>query len=111
MDFSDKNLPRTFRNLKTHVLNHVKSDSHIKARNEQLENDKKDQDDESYNYKVGMKLARKIYANCKERESYHKYERDLAQAYVDGEEIGNINHGRAFAKELLEDIATTKKWK
>ena len=57
MDFSDKNLPRTFRNLKTHVLNHVKSDSHIKARNEQLENDKKDQDDESYNYKVGMKLA------------------------------------------------------
>ena len=31
MDFSDKNLPRTFRNLKTHVLNHVKSDSHIKA--------------------------------------------------------------------------------
>ena len=56
-----------------------------------------------------MKLARKIYANCKERESYHKYERDLAQAYVDGEEIGNINHGRAFAKELLEDIATTIK--
>ena len=46
------------------------------------------------NHKVRIKLGKMIYSNMKERNSYTKYEHDVANAASNAEEVGNINHGR-----------------
>ena len=86
-DFSDVNLPKKFRSLKEHVVLHLNSKTHQDAETAQLENDTKESADEVFNYKVGKKLAIMIYSNVKERNSYAKYERDVAQAASNGEEV------------------------
>ena len=43
-----------------------------------------------------------VFSNVKEINSYVKYERDVAQAASNGEEVGNINHGEVFAQNLTE---------
>ena len=45
-----------------------------------------------------------IYSNAKERNSYAKYERDIALTASNGEEVGNINHGRDFSKGVVDAI-------
>ena len=102
VDFTDTNLPKKFRDLKKHIVQHIGSNNHKEAENKQKEQDKNDKSEEIYNKKVGMKLGKMIYSNVKERNSYTKYEHDVATAASNGEEIGNINHGKDFAKEVVE---------
>ncbi len=101
-DFSKVNQPRKFRNLKSHVVLHLKSQTHTKAKSDKEGKDKQEEKDETYNYKIGMKLAKIVYSNIKERESYAKYSRDIAHRASNGEDLGNINHSEDFAKELTE---------
>ena len=51
---------------------------------------------------MGIKLGTMVFSNVKEINSYVKYERDVAQAAANGEEVGNINHGEVFAQNLTE---------
>ena len=102
VDFKEKNLPQRFRNLKKIVVDHLETKNHKNAENKLHEDDENDKKEEIYNYKVGSKLAKMIYSNVKERNLYTKYERDVAMAASNGEEIGNINHGKDFAKEFVE---------
>ena len=102
-DFTEGNLPRSFRTLKTTVLRHVKnSNTHKLAIRNKLQKEKDDKNENVYNEKVGMKLGTMIYRNVKERNSYIKYERDVANAAALGEEVGNINHSTDFAKNVVE---------
>ena len=56
---------------------------------------------ELYNLKVGIKLCRMVYQNLKERCSYAKYEHDFAAAALNGDEVGNINHGDVLQRISL----------
>ena len=85
VDFTDTNLPNKFRDLKKHIVQHIGSNNHKEAENKQKEQDKNDKSMEIYNQKVGMKLVKMIYSNIKERNSYTKYERDVANAASNGE--------------------------
>ena len=106
VNFNDCNMPRKFRAFKERIINHLKTKAHKEAAEKQLDLDNKDASNELYNYKVGMKLGSIVYQNLKERCSYAKYERDVAAAALNGDEIGNINHGEGFAKDLVDDMGT-----
>ena len=106
VNFNDCNMPRKFRAFKERIINHLKTKAHKEAAEKQLDLDNKDASNELYNYKVGMKLGSIVYQNLKERCSYAKYERDVAAAALNGDEIGNINHGEGFAKDLVDDMNT-----
>jgi hypothetical protein len=109
IDFRDSNMPRKFRSLKESLVDHIYSKGHKDALDCQEKRDKKDTADELYNYKVGMKLGSMVYQNIKERCSYAKYSRDVAAAALNGEEVGNRNHGEDFAKNLADDMGTEAK--
>ena len=109
IDFNDCNMPRKFRAFKERVINHIKTKAHKDAVVKQNAADQEEAANEIYNYKVGMKLGSMIYQNVKERCSYKKYERDVAAAALNGEDVGNIRHGEGFAKELVEDMGTQAK--
>ena len=106
IDFNDSNMPRKFRAFKERIINHLKTKAHKEAVEKQQELDKEDASNELYNHKVGMKLGSMVYQNLKERCSYAKYERDVAAAALNGDEVGNINHGEGFAKNLVDDMGT-----
>ena len=109
IDFTNGNQPREFRNLKTHICEHLKSVTHKKMVNTLSEKNKEEEAMEIYNYKAGMKLGRQIYSNVKEKATYSKYERDCAQAAMNKEEIGNINHSKDFAKSITNELGTDLK--
>ena len=56
-----------------------------------------------------MKLGSMVYQNIKERCSYAKYSRDVAAADLNGEEVGNRNHGEDFSKNISDDMGTEAK--
>ena len=101
LDFTDTNLPNKFRDLKKHIVEYIGSKNHKEAENKQKEQDKHDKSMEIYNHKVGIKLGKMIYSNMKEMNSYTKYERDVTNAASIGKEVGNINHGKDFAIEVV----------
>ena len=109
IDFNDSNMPRKFRAFKERIINHLETKAHKEAVADQEKNDEEDASNEVYNHKVGIKLGSIVYQNIKERCSYAKYERDVAAAALNGEEVGNINHGEDFAKNLTDDMGTEAK--
>ena len=52
-----------------------------------------------------MGRGRQIYENVKNKCSYEKYESDCLVSSLNGEEIGNINHSRMFAQEIVKDTS------
>merc|ERR1712106_565052 len=60
-NFEDRSQPREFRNLKSHIVNHMNTNNHMKMVSDLAEKDKKDSENETYNIKVGMGRARQIY--------------------------------------------------
>ena len=104
-NFTQTNMPRKFWNLKSHAAGHLKSSIHIKAKSNKDKRDKEDEECDTYNYKIGMKQGKIVYNNIKERESYAKYSRDVAHRTSNGEDLGNINHGDDFAKDLVDAMA------
>ena len=102
IDFTEKNLPEKFRNLKKNIVHHIGTKNHKEADNSKKEQDKTEIKYQLFNYKAGIKLGKMVYSNVKERTSYAKYERDVANAASLGEEIGNINHGQVFAQNLTD---------
>ena len=109
IDFNDSNMPRKFRAFKERIINHLATKAHKEAVADQEKNDAEEASNEINNYKVGLKLGSIVYQNIKERCSYAKYERDVAAAAFNGEEVGNINHGEDFAKNLTDDMGTEAK--
>ena len=103
-DFIGKSQPREFRNLKTKVVAHYSSNFHLNMSKQLIEKHKKDESDELFNYKIGMGRARQIYQNVKDKCSYEKYESDCLVSALNGENIGNINHSRKFAQQLVAEI-------
>ena len=86
MDFKDVNLPRKFRGLKYNVEQHIiKSEGHKTASLERAEKDKQEDANKIYNMTVGPKLAKIVYSNNKERDSYAKYPHDVAYRTSNGE--------------------------
>ena len=71
-DFTNRSEPREFRNLKTVVVKHFKSQYHMKMNNDLVEKHKQDEKNEKYNHKVGMGRARQIYQNVKNKCSFEK---------------------------------------
>ena len=78
------------------------TNNHLKMSKDLNEKHKKDAENETYNYKVGMGRARQIYENFKNKCSFIKYESDCLVSALNGEEIGNINHLWKFAEEIVK---------
>ena len=106
-NFEDRSQPREFRNLKSHIVNHMNTNNHMKMVSDLAEKDKKDSENETYNFKVGMGRARQIYENVKNKCSFAKYESDCLVAALNGEEVGNINHSWKFAESVVNEISAT----
>ena len=54
-----------------------------------------------------MGRARQIYENMKNKCSFVKYESDCVVSVLNGKDIGNINHSRMFAEEVVQEIAVS----
>ena len=104
-DFTNRSESREFRNLKTIVVKHFKSQYHMKMSNDLVEKHKKDEVNEVYNTKVGMGRARQIYENVKNKCSYEKYESDCLVSSLNGEDVGNCNHSFNFAKNIVKEAS------
>ena len=49
---------------------------------------------------VGMNMFRNRYLGIKQSKSRVDFEEDMLKAKLNGEDVGNINHSRKFAKKL-----------
>ena len=56
------------------------------------------------NLKIGMSRGRQIYSNVKNKASTLKYEEDCVIDYKNGEVIGEVNHSRAFASNIVSAL-------
>ena len=87
-------------------MNHLRSKHHVK--NESLlENINKESEVvETANHKIGMSRGRRIYSNVKNKSSIEKYEEDCVIDYKNGEDVGEINHSKKFAKQVVQSLGT-----
>ena len=53
---------------------------------------------------VGMNIFRERYAGIKQAKSRMDFEEDMLRAKLNGEDVGDTNHSRFFAKKLDEAI-------
>jgi hypothetical protein len=53
---------------------------------------------------VGMNIFRERYAGIKQGKSRMNFEEDMLRAKLNGEDVGDTNHSRFFAKKLDEAI-------
>ena len=104
-NFEEKSKPREFRMLVTKVVKHLQSKIHEKMSEDLVEKEKEDGVKETFNHKIGLRLARQIYENVKNKCSFNKYESDCLLAALSGEEIGNRNHSWMFAEEVVKEIS------
>ena len=101
-DFTNRSESREFRNLKTIVVKHFKSQYHMRMSNDIVEKHKQDEANEVIILK-GMRRARQIYV--KNKCSYEKYESDCLISSLNGEDVGNCNHSFNFAKNIVKETS------
>ena len=104
---TEQKLSAVLKNLKKHVKSHIESKVHqqkldiIEARN------KRDEDRNSRLKTVGLNIFRTRYCGIKQARSRSDFEQDILKGKMNGEDLGNINHSRMFAKTLDEAIFKT----
>lgn len=101
------NLPREFRNLKSHIVTHLKTKSHIEKKKEFEFSSKEKERLTNRQYRVGMILGRQAYKILKCSESYLKYETDVVVLKEQGCDVGNLNHSRKFVAEFRDSVHAT----
>ena len=108
-DTTDKLLSRELRNLKTMVKAHLKTKTHLqkqKILKTQTLNMKKRS---SRIRMIGLNVFRTRYNGILQARSRIDFETDILKGKMNGEDLGDINHSRRFAKDLDDAIYETMK--
>lgn len=105
-NFSDKNVPRAFSNLKGNIIKHIDSNAHIKNANEKELGKRQKTLFKTRNYKVGMVLGRQAYSVLKISGSLSQYENEVSVLSAQGTDVGQLNHSRKFVAEFAKSIHT-----
>lgn len=111
VDFSDRKQPIAFRNLKTRIIEHIDSQTHRNAQLAREEASAEQKKKSDRNMKVGMVLARTAYKIVKLGQSYANFETEVSLLHMNGVDVGDINHSRKFASQIVSaifDVAVTK---
>ena len=105
IDPPEKVLSKKFRNLKTHLLAHLKSASHITAVDRRTANEK--ELDKSYRREkvVGKRIGRICYYMFKQGRPDTDFEHLVYLHSVNDSDIGDINHSNRFPAKLLPFIS------
>ena len=107
VDFTHKSEPKDFRNLKAVLIKHFGSQYHMKMSKDLSKKHIYYEKNKVNNTKFGMGRVRQFCLNEKNKCSFVKYESDCLVSALNGEDIGNINHSRMFAKEVFKEIAVS----
>ncbi|CAB4032571.1 Hypothetical predicted protein [Paramuricea clavata] len=102
-------MSRQFRNLKTHLFDHLQTPTHLEKQKEITDVETGKQEFESRNRKVGMRCARTSYLLYKTARPYSEYEQLVTLESHNGCDMGNINHSRKFPAQILPFIADETK--
>lgn len=104
MDFIGENLPRSFKNMRTSIVRHLESESHLKKhcllmkmKNEEREVMKKGRE-------CGLNCAGIAYTTLFFSESAKSYEHHIADAYNCGGVVGSKNHSSRFPYLFLPHL-------
>ena len=108
-DTTSKNLSRELRNLKTMVKVHSKSKTHLQKREILKTQTLKLKERSSRINRVGLNIFRTRYNGIMQAKSLGDFEEDILKGKMNGEDLGDINHSRKFAKELDTAIYDTMK--
>ena len=100
---------REFRNLKTHVKNHLNSKTHQQRKELLREKEKTKRTFMKREEKIGLNIFRTRYLGIKQGKSLVNFEEDMLKAKLNDEEIGDTRHGRKFAKKLDNAIYDSMK--
>ena len=86
--------------LKDHVKGHFASKSHKQRRTLQSNRTKIDEERQSREKQVGMRIFRERYLGIKQRKSKRNFEEDMLRCKMNGVDVGDENHGRNFVTKL-----------
>ena len=86
--------------LKDHVKGHFASKSHKQRRTLQSNRTKIDEERQSREKQVGMRIFRERYLGIKQRKSKRNFEEDMLRCKMNGVDVGDQNHCRNFATKL-----------
>lgn len=106
IDFEHKHQPRVFLNLKSHIVRHLETLSHLKATNLEKQREKENQQVVFRNEQIGKRLGRAAYKSMKKGGSYTDYEEQVCVMEADKIDVGNLNHSRKFVADLEKDVYT-----
>ena len=101
---------RVLRNLKSNVKKHILYNKLHKQKKEEIK--QKNiifKELKSRQVKIGLNVFRTRYQGIKQNKSRSSFEEDILKANLNGEDIGDINHSRFFAKDLDKAIYKTMK--
>jgi hypothetical protein len=101
IDPPEKVLSKKFRNLKTHLLAHLKSTSHITALERRTVNEKELDKSDRRERVVGKRIGRICYYMFKQGRPDSDFEHLVYLHSVNDSDIGDINHSNKFPAKIL----------
>ena len=102
--------PRSLRNLKINIKNHIQTTQiHQMKVQQNMRKKKIISDRESRNRKVGLNLFRIRYSGLQQHRPISSFEEDILTAKLNGTDVGDLNHSRHFAKEIDTAVFETMK--
>ena len=106
----DKNQSRAFLNLKGHISNHLTANKFHKQKKIEIKSKNfKIKELQSRQEKIGLRLFRMRYQGIKHGKSRADFEEEVLKAHLNGEDVGDLNHSRFFAKDLDKAIYKSMK--
>lgn len=100
---------KKFVNLKTHIIDHLKSNAHKWCTKFSDAVEKKEKVINEEHEKIGMRVTRAAYCAIKEGKGGKFFERTLSLNMLNDADIGELNHSREFFREFRQNIFFTMK--
>ena len=109
-DFSEsRNMPESFRKLKSHLKDHIDSTSHRNSVHRSVQTEKSTQHLMSRSLRVGLAVARTAYIVYRNAFGMAKFEDLISLQNLNGQDMGQLNHSKRFATEFRNSVAAVIK--
>lgn len=96
-----------FRNLKTHIIDHLESNAHNWCIKFSETAEKRNLMEKKEHEKVGLRVARSAYSAIKEGKGGKYFERLLSLNVLNGADVGELNHSTEFFREYRKNVFFT----
>ena len=105
VEFGESVMSSKFRNLKKNIKRHLQRQVHVDNVKMRDEKEQKDAAYAAKNIVVGMAIGRTCYHLYSKGRPFADFESSLFLQGLNGINIGNINHGKDFARNFLPHVA------